>query len=78
MSMTPENGAPTPAGKTAGSALMVATFGLLAVLLVGLALYQFFEAKEPVSSPRVWVALFGAIYVGWRAWMIYSRNKNAR
>jgi formate/nitrite transporter FocA (FNT family) len=78
MNTAPENGAPTPASKTAGSALMVATFGLLAVLLVCLALYQFFEAKEPASSPRVWVALVGAVYVGWRAWMIYSRNKNAR
>ncbi len=66
--------------KIAGSAFIVATFGLLAVLLVGLALYYLIEVKEPFSSPRVWVALGGALYAGWRAWMIYSKNKatNAR
>jgi hypothetical protein len=74
---SPENGAPTPAGKVVGSALMVATFGLVAVLLVGLAGYHF-QKGFPISSPKVWVALAGAAYVGWRAWTIYSRNKNAR
>jgi hypothetical protein len=66
--------------KIAGSAFFVATFGLLAVLLVGLAIYYLVEAKEPFSSPRVWVALVGALYAGVRAWMIYSKNRarNAR
>ncbi len=67
----------TPA-KVAGSAFLVATFGLLCVLLVGLGLYMALVAREPVTSPRVWVALLGAVYIGWRAWTIYSRNKNAR
>ncbi|MEJ0024325.1 MAG: hypothetical protein WDN76_13720 [Alphaproteobacteria bacterium] len=67
-------------GRIAGSAFIVATFGLLAVLLVGLALFYLIEGKEPFTSPRVWVALLGAVYAGGRAFMIYSKNRarNAR
>jgi hypothetical protein len=64
--------------KVASSAFLVATFGLLAVLLVGLGLYYAFAVGEPITSPRVWVALLGAVYIGWRAWTIYSRNRHAR
>ena len=73
----PQNKSPA---NIAGSALIVATFGLLAVLLVGLALYYLIEVKEPVSSPRVWVAALGAVYLGARAWMVFSKNRarNAR
>jgi hypothetical protein len=67
----------TPA-KVASSAFIVATFGLVTVLLVGLGLYNAIVAKEPITSPKVWVALLGAVYIGWRAWTIYSRNTNAR
>ncbi|HWA21655.1 MAG TPA: hypothetical protein VG735_04570 [Caulobacterales bacterium] len=75
---SPKNGTPAQAGKVAGSAFLVATFGLLAIVLIGLAGYYAFQEHLPLSSPKIWVALFGAVYVGWRAWTIYSRNKNAR
>jgi hypothetical protein len=77
-SPSPENGSSMPAGKVAGSAFMVATFGLLAVVMIGLAGYYAFQEKLPISSPKVWVALFGAAYLGVRAWMMYSRNRHAR
>jgi hypothetical protein len=64
--------------KVASSAFIVATFGLIAALLVGLGLYHALVAKEQITSPKVWAALLGAVYIGWRAWTIYSRNKNAR
>ena len=77
MSDSPSSDEKNPA-KVASSAFIVATFGLLTVLLVGLGLYYAFVEREPITSPRVWVALLGAVYIGWRAWTIYSRNKNAR
>lgn len=75
---SPENGTPRQAGKVAGLAFLVATFGLLAIMLIGLAGYYAFQEHLPISSPKVWVALLGAVYLGVRAWMMYSRNRNAR
>jgi hypothetical protein len=69
---------PSPTG-VANAAFLVSIYWVLAVALLLVAAYFAFVAGAPITSPRVFVALIGAGYMGLRGLMIFnSRRKGAR
>jgi hypothetical protein len=66
-----------PPSAVAGAALGVTIFAIVAVGLIGVSAYFAFVEKLPFTAPRVWAALIGAFYFGWRAAMMYVKYKGA-
>lgn len=69
--------APVSAHAVAGAALGVTIFAIVAVGLIGVSAYFAFVENLPFTAPRVWAALIGAFYFGWRAAMMFVKYKGA-
>ncbi|MGE3304166.1 MAG: hypothetical protein AB7M12_13760 [Hyphomonadaceae bacterium] len=63
------------AKRTLGAAFVVSLYGVLAAAFIGVGVYFAVAEHEPITSPRVFVALIGALYMGFRAWMIFSKQQ---
>jgi Na+/H+-translocating membrane pyrophosphatase len=74
----PNDKTSAPPQAIAGAALGVTLFALVALGLVGLAGYYAIVRHVEVTQPRVWVALVGALYFGWRAAMMFMKYKGGR
>jgi hypothetical protein len=84
----PADSAPPPEGKApvslpqpaaiAGAALMVSLFAIVTVILIGVAAYFAFVQHLAITQSRVWAALLGAAYFGWRAGMMFGKYRDVR
>jgi hypothetical protein len=62
----------------AGAAAMVALYGVLALAMLCMAIY-FATAKQlPITSPKVFVALIGAVYLALRAFMLFNKRSQKK
>jgi hypothetical protein len=62
----------------AGAAMIVSLYGVLALAMLGMALYFAIAKQLPITSPKVFVALIGSIYLALRAFMLFKKRSQKK